>query len=674
MTKTKLKYYSINVILFCALLTPFFKIQAQTQSGLTQFSPLKKQSLQFAWSGYNSTLSSSQNQYSSSSVDAIYCSNGFELGLSYRFNQNQYFKFIPETLVLWFEEEEDNPFSKIHFESRPNEYEINLPFTLFNKFSKWNFKISNSISILQQRSTIESPIAVSIDSSIFIDWETQNYNSLHLVGKFMLDYQLSNFTFGVGAANLRLMKSGASDFPYGIIPKPIPIVSLAYRIWKTKLISELNRTSCSSQAIFDLRLPGLQGAGDTEIAFFYRKGLLSYHFQTLNINLDYAISKKIAIRLGYMQTISPTGVKNEVSYQNWQQSLFLDNEIAHIHRMLPQKTFFLGLLLNLQLNRKIWPIEVEKVHLKQQEFYAIKSALYTQKPVGFIELTNRSSEFVELCLNVSTTSGSGFYQSPSVEIGPGKTQKIDLYFQLNKISQFVSHEQLLISAIVGEQSRCIANQSIVVLNRNIWNGNVQDLTWYVSQNSEVLQQYANKQFKEAGSGNGAWHSESKLTLQKLESFLSKIGERIEYRADPISDFAWDNVQLPEETFDKKTGDCEDLTVYVIALLRIVGIQSAVVDLRPMKYPNRSGNIKQGHLFLLIDSGIEISQISQLGLNEFQGISRINFSGRKTIWLPVETTQLQNGFTAAFRAGVDLYYHKIIESEGIKNGLVYVYDF
>jgi hypothetical protein len=82
----------------------------------------------------------------------------------------------------------------------------------------------------------------------------------------------------------------------------------------------------------------------------------------------------------------------------------------------------------------------------------------------------------------------------------------------------------------------------------------------------------------------------------------------------------------------------------------------------------------GHLFLLVDTGLDASQLGKLELSEFEAISRQNALGKTTLWLPIETTALPAGFDAALKSGAQQYYREVIEKQGFIKGNVHIYDF
>jgi tetratricopeptide (TPR) repeat protein len=100
--------------------------------------------------------------------------------------------------------------------------------------------------------------------------------------------------------------------------------------------------------------------------------------------------------------------------------------------------------------------------------------------------------------------------------------------------------------------------------------------------------------------------------------------------------AVDTVHYPGETLAKRTGDCDDTTILMAALLANVGIPTKIVDV-------------PGHLFLLVDTGLH--ERNRLGLRLDPSLYVVSGDG---VWIPLETTALDKGFSEAWRIGADQY--------------------
>jgi tetratricopeptide (TPR) repeat protein/transglutaminase-like putative cysteine protease len=122
--------------------------------------------------------------------------------------------------------------------------------------------------------------------------------------------------------------------------------------------------------------------------------------------------------------------------------------------------------------------------------------------------------------------------------------------------------------------------------------------------------------------------------------LADLG--VAYVPDPTNPFATisskphavDTVHYPFQTLERLSGDCDDTTVLTASLLGNVGVNTRFVDV-------------PGHIFLLVDSGLNERNRSALGVD-----STWIVIDDERVWIPLETTSLARGFTQAWRDGVD----------------------
>ena len=109
-----------------------------------------------------------------------------------------------------------------------------------------------------------------------------------------------------------------------------------------------------------------------------------------------------------------------------------------------------------------------------------------------------------------------------------------------------------------------------------------------------------------------------------------------YSAMAQTAHAVDTVHYPCQTLASKSGDCDDTSVLVAALLANVGIATKIIDV-------------PGHMFLMFDTGVHERNRSALGVDEAMYV--IADDG---VWIPVETTAIGKGFAEAWKIGADSY--------------------
>jgi transglutaminase-like putative cysteine protease/tetratricopeptide (TPR) repeat protein len=122
--------------------------------------------------------------------------------------------------------------------------------------------------------------------------------------------------------------------------------------------------------------------------------------------------------------------------------------------------------------------------------------------------------------------------------------------------------------------------------------------------------------------------------------LKELG--VAYVPDPNNPFATvsttphavDTIHYPYQTIDRLSGDCDDTSVLMASMLGNVGVNTCFVDV-------------PGHIFVLVDTGLPERSRSALGAD-----STMIVISKEEVWIPLETTSLQKGFTQAWRDGAD----------------------
>jgi tetratricopeptide (TPR) repeat protein len=100
--------------------------------------------------------------------------------------------------------------------------------------------------------------------------------------------------------------------------------------------------------------------------------------------------------------------------------------------------------------------------------------------------------------------------------------------------------------------------------------------------------------------------------------------------------AIDTVRFPRDTLFYQSGDCDDTTALLASLLEAVGIQTAIMT-------------SPGHVFLAFNTRIpaDLSWAFQVGT-----LGTISYSGE--LWIPLETTVLDQGFYRVWEEAFRLY--------------------
>ena len=143
---------------------------------------------------------------------------------------------------------------------------------------------------------------------------------------------------------------------------------------------------------------------------------------------------------------------------------------------------------------------------------------------------------------------------------------------------------------------------------------------------------------------------SKLPRQVINAMAVWNGVRaygINYVSDPwktAEGEILDQIQYPRETLSSKTGDCDDSSVLLAACLENIGIRTKLIG-------------TSDHIFIMFDTELSPKNAYLLSLDEKEVIP---YEG--TVWVPLETTMINEPFPKAWRMGAQEYY-KNVESGG-----------
>ncbi len=119
-------------------------------------------------------------------------------------------------------------------------------------------------------------------------------------------------------------------------------------------------------------------------------------------------------------------------------------------------------------------------------------------------------------------------------------------------------------------------------------------------------------------------------------------------ADLSQTDAIDYVQFPDQTLERKSGDCDDLVTLISTLYETVGIQTAYIDV-------------PGHVFLAFNTMVPREGLDKAGLT----VNKIVMY-KNTAWIPIETTVIgKNSFIDAWDLGIARYNSTIKENQRLE---------
>jgi transglutaminase-like putative cysteine protease len=138
-------------------------------------------------------------------------------------------------------------------------------------------------------------------------------------------------------------------------------------------------------------------------------------------------------------------------------------------------------------------------------------------------------------------------------------------------------------------------------------------------------------------------------LAGLALFETIRALKIKYVKDPASSPGTrllDRVQYPSETLHKRGGDCDDLSVLYAAMLSAVGIPAAIIAY-------------SDHVLVMFETGIFAK--NRLAISN-DSVHTVVHNG--TLWVPVETTRLTGGFTAAWNVAATEFHEAIAQKSSV----------
>ena len=302
--------------------------------------------------------------------------------------------------------------------------------------------------------------------------------------------------------------------------------------------------------------------------------------------------------------------------------------------------------------------------------YPSSREVFAYRPLGKALVTNISSKpvqataafFVERLMDDPT-------ESQPVFLGPGEQAEIPLAAvfneELDDIREAVIRDATIyVRTTPGEAFDDRYQARLLVHGRNAWDGKAESLRYFVTPDDPAVLKYTRDVLLDKRQGLSDVSGEVGQ-FQKASILLETFAGKLLYVNDPkqSSDF----VQYPSETLALSGGDCDDLTACFSALLNSVGISTAFVDVVPPGTPEKS------HIYLLFDTALHSQYGSRISENPKRYIVRRNAKGDDTIWVPVETTVIMDGFEEAWRKGAEEYFDDVEIQLGLAKGWVRIVD-
>lgn len=296
--------------------------------------------------------------------------------------------------------------------------------------------------------------------------------------------------------------------------------------------------------------------------------------------------------------------------------------------------------------RSFSPVRITDVNIN--DLFASFYKTYATRPIGSATVRNDYDEPLDLTLKVSIPDlvESESYENFRLEPEEQRSLSFTAVFVNDILNQketgFRQAELTVVYKIKGEEKLEETAAKFRLFGRGA-------ITWdhpakavaFITKLDRMVELFAL-----AATKSLPFKSELELgnlhTAAALFNAMRAIG--IKYRRDPVNPFALipktqhsvDYIKYPAELLQEKQGECDDLTVLYASLLENAGIRTALLS-------------TDRHITLMFDSGIHVRNWGVLPLGDSLIVRK-----EKSLWIPVEVTEVNNSFAKAWQVGGKRY--------------------
>ncbi len=290
-------------------------------------------------------------------------------------------------------------------------------------------------------------------------------------------------------------------------------------------------------------------------------------------------------------------------------------------------------------------LSIEKIDF--DPIFPVFRKYYDDHPIGTVTIKNNEKQAIS---GVSAGVYIKEYMndpkvSPVEAIAPGSTVQVPVFALFNEHVLDTTEPTKTSTEITVDYRMDDANyrtavtETVRMLDRNAmtWDDDRRAAAFVTAKDPAVLA-FAKHISGLVREQKVAGMNEKLQTACALHEALTLYG--ISYVVDPASSYAEqskdkvsaDFLQFPRQTLQYKAGDCDDLSILNAALLESVGIPTAFVTV-------------PGHIFIAFSLGISPEEARRSFSTTDDLLIRDN-----DVWVPVEVTDIGNGFLSAWRLG------------------------
>jgi tetratricopeptide (TPR) repeat protein len=362
--------------------------------------------------------------------------------------------------------------------------------------------------------------------------------------------------------------------------------------------------------------------------------------------------------LSILQTVGP-----ESARQVYSQTVQLYERILSLRPDDAESKGALDELRRRFLEKTTVPVPRKKpltiVNLDLENLFPSLMQYYRNNPAGSVRVKNtlaepaknlRASLFIKKYMDFPSES------EKQETLRPGEEAVLDLKVLFNG-QIFSLQEDLPVQArievvyeVAGEEQMLSKETTLTIYRRTAlsWDDSGK-IASFIMPNEGIVSQFAHKVSPTEGIERSYRIAEKFFRAIKICDAVGVYG--VNYIEDPESPISGilgraeviDTVRFPRTTLLLSSGDCDDTTALLGSLLESVGIRTAVMT-------------SPGHVFLALDTS---EPEENLWLFKRGDLEAIRHAG--SVWIPIETTILNQGFHAAWLKGSELV--KDFQKEG-----------
>jgi predicted transglutaminase-like cysteine proteinase len=612
-----------------------------------------------------------ENRFLESKASLRFAADRWEYNVVLRLNNQVDFELPGEPGVVDIDEDQViflDPNLLLHNQS----YHISKPFSFFATRRFGSFDLTADLSPIFRSERLWTPIVNRLDSSTYsITTYEDIREQAEIVSGLLASTSIGPVILFGGASSLSLGHIGDADVTRS---SAVPVVGAGLKGIHSWINCVTTLNEWRVQHLQQVDLPWSPGAP----AFLRAQAFINdrqFSSRGGSVDLSVPVTARLQISAGFTSIWSKGRTFSSADLKNWYSSVSSPWD-EDMESRLPHSSVKLGMQYDLRKEELRNPVQLMQGNFHHTDIYFAKRDYYAYNAVAGIRVRNTAADPVECQFQVEVEGGIGSYRSERLRMEPDETMDLPLYLYLADASINTPSESRRMSVTVTERGRSweLASTVITLHEPHHWDGDTKNLRFFLTPEDPAIIAASRQMLFSSVTADSSLSLQQRMFIS-LKQFISAIGKELRYVSDPTTTMMTDRVQFPAETRVQQAGDCEDLVVYVASCLMSVGYQCAVVDLNPGNVSRGNADGKEiGHVFLLVDTGIETEHATDLGLMDVEWAARRASDGRTTIWVPLETFMLQQGFDKAFRAGASQYFQFVISPNDLSAHSVRVIDF